>query len=119
MKSITLWDKVYGQSPQNMKDIINESIRYWEIRRAAYNGILGLVVAGSFFHCHQTLSLANWPSLIGLLLAAVVANVLYCAAYAADLFLQLSGHRDRWLRCRWMLWLLGTAFAAGIYLIHE
>ena len=29
-----------------MKDIVNNSIRYWEPRRVAYNAVLALVVAG-------------------------------------------------------------------------
>jgi hypothetical protein len=56
---------------------------------------------------------------IGLLLAAVLANGLYCAAYAADILVQLSDYQAAWRRRRWMLWVVGTAFAAGIYLMHE
>jgi hypothetical protein len=54
-----------------------------------------------------------------LLLAAVLANVLYCTAYAADLLVQLSDYQAAWRRHRWLLWAAGTAFAAGIFLLHE
>jgi len=102
-----------------MKDIVTDSIRYWEPRRIAYNAILVLVVAGSFFYHQQPLAALNWQMVIGLLLAAVLANVLYCAAYAADILVQLSDYQAAWRRHRWMLWVVGTAFAAGIYLMHE
>ena len=102
-----------------MKDIVTDSIRYWEPRRIAYNAILVLVVAGSFFYHQQSLAALNWQMVIGLLLAAVLANGLYCAAYAADILVQLSNYQVAWRRHRWMLWVVGTAFAAGIYLMHE
>jgi len=102
-----------------MKDIVTDSIRYWEPRRVAFNAILVLVVAGSFFYHQQSLAALTWPPMIGLLLAAVLANGLYCAAYAADILVQLSDYQVAWRRHRWMLWVVGTAFAAGIYLMHE
>jgi hypothetical protein len=102
-----------------MKDIINNSIRYWEPRRVAFNAVLALVVVGSFFHHQQSIAALSWQPVIGLLLAAVLANVLYCAAYAADILAQLSDYQAAWRRHRWMLWVVGTAFAAGIYLMHE
>jgi hypothetical protein len=64
---------------------------------------------------------AGWPGsramlgrdpLLMLFGLAVLANVAYCAAYAVDLFAQYSGVRSAWLRWRWMLLLVGTAFAA-------
>ena len=42
----------------------------------------------------------------------MVANVAYCAAYLADLFVQFSDYREPWRRWRIVLWLFGTAFAA-------
>jgi hypothetical protein len=101
-----------------MKDIINDSIRYWEPRRIAYNAVLALVVAGAFLVQRPSLATLTWPPVLGLLLAAVLANVLYCAAYAADLWFQLSDFQAAWRRHRWLLWVVGTAFAAGIYLLH-
>ncbi len=102
-----------------MKDIINNSLRYWEPRRVAFNAVLALVVAGSFFQHPSSIAALTWPPLIGLLLAALLANVLYCAAYAADLLVQLSDYQAAWRRHRWLLWVTGTAFAAGIFLLHE
>jgi len=64
---------------------------------------------------------AGWPGsramlgrdpLLMLFGLAVLANVAYCAAYAVDLFVQFSGARASWMRWRWTLLLVGTAFAA-------
>ncbi len=51
---------------------------------------------------------------LGVFLLAVVANVAYCAAYLVDVFVQASGFRDVWERARWVLFAIGTAFAAVI-----
>lgn len=102
-----------------MNDIVNDSIRYWEPRRVAFNAVLALVVAGSFFYHPSPLAALTWQPVIGLLLAAGLANVLYCSAYAADLLVQLSDYQSAWRRHRWLLWVAGTAFAAGIFLLHE
>ena len=64
---------------------------------------------------------AGWPhsrsalSLDGFLflfILAVLANLCYCAAYAADLFVQFSGLRASWPRRRWIVLITGIAFAA-------
>ena len=102
-----------------MKDIVTESIRYWEPRRVAFNAVLVLVVAGSFFDHQASPAAPGWQPVIGLLLAAVLANGLYCAAYAADLLVQLSDYQAAWRRHRWLLWVVGTLFAAGVFLRHE
>ena len=103
----------------NMKNIINDSLRYWEPRRVAYNANLALVFGGSAVYHHQSLAALDWQTALGLLLMAILANVLYCAAYAADLLVQISDYQAFWRRHRWLLWTAGTAFAAGIYLLHE
>jgi len=102
-----------------MKEIITDSLRYWELRRIAYNAVLGLVVVGSVFYYQPPLAALGWQLVIGLLFGAVLANVLYCAAYAADLLVQFSDYQTVWRRYRWLLWAAGTALAAGIFLFHE
>jgi hypothetical protein len=93
--------------------LLTDAIRYWEPRRFIYNGALALVVVGYFF--------AEWPAsrttvrvdgLLCLFALAVVANLCYCAAYVADLFVQLSGFQTVWLRWRWLLLATGVVFAA-------
>jgi hypothetical protein len=102
-----------------MKSIVTDSLRYWEAHRIAFNAILGLVVVGSAFYYQPPFADLGWQPVIGLLFAAVLANVLYCAAYAADLLIQLSDYQTVWRRHRWLLWVAGTALAAGIFLFHE
>lgn len=96
-----------------IRDIATDALRYWEPRRLIYNAVLAVIVLGYFF--------AGWPAskpeatldaVLGLFLLAVLANVAYCAAYIADVFIQLSGFRAPWSRFRWLLFILGTAFAA-------
>ncbi|MCK7577083.1 MAG: hypothetical protein MZV65_15460 [Chromatiales bacterium] len=49
-----------------------------------------------------------------LFLCAVLANVAYTTAYLVDIPVQLSDFRDRWRRWRIGLFVIGTAFAAGL-----
>jgi hypothetical protein len=102
-----------------MNSLITESLRYWEPRRIVYNAALGLVVAGSMLCHHAPLSTVTWQSAAGLLVAAAIANVLYCSAYLADLFMQLSDYAPTWKRYRWVLLAAGTSLAAAIFLLHD
>ncbi|MGD0615824.1 MAG: hypothetical protein ABSA69_10340 [Verrucomicrobiota bacterium] len=102
-----------------MKEIITDSLRYWESRRVAFNGALALVVAASFFYHHEPLAGLTWEAVAGLLLAAVTANVLYSAVYAADLLVQMSEFQQPWRRHRWLLLVAGTTLAAALFLLHE
>jgi hypothetical protein len=73
------------------------------------------IVLGHFF--------LAWPSsrdklsfdvLPGLFFLVVLANVCYCAAYLADLFVQFSGLHEAWRKGRVVLLIVGTGFAAAI-----
>jgi hypothetical protein len=101
-----------GMDDPRLGEIATAALRYWEPRRLVYNALLLLTVAGCF--------LAAWPGSLTRLdldlvlvffVLAVAANVLYSLAYIADIFLQLSALRDRWLRRRWVLFAIGTATA--------
>ena len=90
-------------------------LRYWEPRRVVYNGALAAVVL-----VHVLLA---WPSspdklsldlLLGVLVLAVLANIAYCAAYLADLFVQFAGLEGAWRWGRVVLLAVGTLFAASI-----
>jgi hypothetical protein len=102
-------------SAPSIRDMATDALRYWESHRLVYNAVLAIVVIGYFF--------AGWPesksamtldSVLHLFLLAVFANVVYCAAYVADGFVQLSGFRGEWGRLRWVLFLLGTMVASVI-----
>jgi len=45
-------------------------------------------------------------------LLVVLANVLYSLAYFPDIFVQYSAFKNAWKRGRWLLFFIGTAFAA-------
>ena len=99
--------------PETFGEMLRDAMRYWEPRRVAYNVVLAAIAVSWL--------LLTWPhfrpaftlqSLLALLVLAAIANACYCAAYVADLAMQRSSFRDRWLRRRWGLWLAGTIFAA-------
>jgi hypothetical protein len=99
-------------SHASLRTILGDAIRYWEVRRIAYNMALVLVVAGWV--------VTSWPaaltglrfqSVLALFVLAVLANACYCAAYLVDIPAQYSPFRAVWRRGRGALWLIGTLFA--------
>ncbi len=99
-------------SHASLQDLLGDAIRYWEVRRIAYNMALVLVVAGWI--------VMGWPGVLAalrlqsvpaLFLLAVLANVCYCAAYLVDIPAQCSPFRAAWRHGRGALWLIGTLFA--------
>jgi len=95
-----------------LREILADAIRYWEPRRIAYNVILTAViiiwVVSTWPHFREALT---WSSLLALFVLAMLANLCYCAAYVADLPVQLSSFRSLWRHWRWSLWLAGMLFA--------
>jgi hypothetical protein len=98
-----------------IREILTEALAYWERKRILYNVALALVAVTG----HLT-STAPWkPSVgfdlfLGLFFLAVIANVLYCAAYLPDVVIHISDFRDRRHVIRTLLFTIGTLFAAGI-----
>jgi len=100
--------------PDLLRAFAADALRYWEPRRAIFNGVLALVVG-----VHVA---GNWPSSgarivdfsLLLFFMAVLANVLYCIAYVADLFVQFAGLARAWRWFRPALLTIGTTFAATI-----
>jgi hypothetical protein len=99
----------------DLRAILTDALRFWERLRLLYNGILAGVVG----YCLLP-RLLNPGGLDGgvvtlqLFLCAVLANVAYTTAYLVDIPVQLSDFRDRWRRWRFGLFVVGTAFAAGL-----
>jgi len=92
-----------------------DAMRYWEPRRLIYNlGLLAVVAAHFLRAWPASRTFMTWDMFFGLFLLAVVANLLYCAAYGVDLFVQFSALRAEWPRRRWIVLVTGTAFAAAI-----
>ena len=91
------------------------AIRYWEPRRLIYNGVLAVVVlAHSFVAWSSLRDRLTFDLALGVFFLAVLANVAYCAAYAADIFVQFSGLHQQWRIGRVVLLAIGIAFAATI-----
>jgi hypothetical protein len=100
---------IFGQ----LRELITDALRYWELRRPFYNALLALIVFGHFA--------ASWPAsrvfitfdgVLGLFMLAVLANVAYSVVYVPDVFIQFSGFRASRARWRWILLAVGFAFAA-------
>ena len=99
-----------------MRDIISESIRYWEPRRIVYNLVLALVVLYvAATHWSSFSALTRHP-IAGLICMAAAANVLYCTAYVVDLFVQMSNFQKVWKRYRWVVLAAGTILAVTVFL---
>lgn len=94
--------------PLSWRQVWSDSLRYWEPRRIPYN----LVLACTVLACLGWRLPPPGVAWVGLVVAAGVANVCYCAAYLVDLGLQYSELRESWLPFRFLLWVSGTVFAA-------
>ena len=94
-------------------EVASEALRYWERWRVLYNlALLAVVVIHLIASWPASKVLLSRDRLLSLVLLAVVANILYCAAYGVDLFVQFSGLRAEWTRRRWMVLATGIAVAA-------
>jgi hypothetical protein len=98
--------------PGQLRELTTDALRYWELRRVFYNALLGVIVLGHF--------IAAWPAskssitfdgILGLFVLAVLANLAFSVVYVGDVFIQFSGFRDSRARWRWVLLLVGFAFA--------
>src|SRR5690348_12813025 len=100
---------------QDMRGFIGDAIRYWERHRIVYNLVLLAVVVAIFGANAAAFGrIVSLDLFLQLFLLAVMANVAYCAAYPVDLTAQWSTLRPSWLRVRWVLFLIGLAFATTI-----
>ena len=94
------------------REYASSAISYWEPRRIVYNLFLLTVVVACFvIGLPVSRHVLSVNLLLLLFVLAVLANVAYCAAYIVDVLAQASDFRERWLRIRWTLYLLGVAFA--------
>lgn len=95
------------------RECLGNAIRYWEPRRILYNLLLAVIVGIHFVKgLPFSKTAVQFNSVLLLFVLAVLANVAYCAAYIPDVFAQMSTLRTSWLRYRWVLLVVGLAFAA-------
>ena len=103
---------VSGPRPDNFRELLSSSARFWEPRRILYNLFLFAVCViwftVSWPHFRPALRLFN---LFRLGVLALLANICYSAAYVVDIPLLSSPVRASWVSRRWILWLLGTLLA--------
>ena len=106
---------IEAMTEPRFRELAAEALKYWEPRRVVYNAALAAVVIFYFvLGWPGSKALVSVNAVLFLFLLAVVANICYSAAYVVDLFVQLSSLRLLWLQRRWLLFLLGTLFAAVI-----
>jgi hypothetical protein len=99
---------VFGQ----LRELTTDALRHWELRRVFYNALLGVIVLGHFVAAWPgSRSAVTFEGILGFFLLAVLANVAYSVVYVADVFIQFSGFRASRSRWRWVLLLVGFAFA--------
>jgi hypothetical protein len=100
---------------QSLREAVTSAIRYWEPRRLAYNIVLAVVVLACFaLNYPLSKSIVSLDFVLMLFLLAVLANVAYCAAYVVDIFASASGYQEQWWKLRWIIFAIGSLFAAII-----
>ena len=98
-----------------VREAVSEALGYWEPRRIAYNAVLALIVLAYFaINWPYSRTVVSFDGVLVVFVLAVLANICYCAAYLGDVFVQTSGYRESWLKRRWVLLVVGIAFAAII-----
>src|SRR2546422_9061841 len=103
-----------GRRPR-FRELAAETLKYWEPRRVVYNVVLAAVVIFYFaLAWPRSRMFVSVNAVLFLFILAVVANICYCGVYVVDVFVQLSNVRALWLPKRWLLFVLGTMFAAVI-----
>lgn len=110
----TVGGKSLTQRP-TFSEMATSAIGFWEPMRVVYNSVLTTVVVGflvAFWPGAR--EYITWLQVPRMIVLAVMANVCYCAAYPVDLFVQYSGFRSAWMGLRWVLFLIGTLFAAAL-----
>src|SRR5215467_10778068 len=98
-----------------IREAVSEAIGYWEPRRLVYNAVLALIILAYFVvNWPYSRSVVSFEGVLFVFVLAVLANICYCAVYLGDVFVQVSGFRELWLKWRWVILVVGIAFAAVI-----
>ena len=84
-----------------VREAVSEALGYWEPRRIAYNVLLALIVLAYFaINWPYSRTVVSFEGVLVVFVLAVLANICYCAAYLGDVFVQVSGFREPWLKWR-------------------
>jgi hypothetical protein len=79
-----------------VREYLTGAIRFWEHKRVVYNLVWVMVVLVCVTGSPASNRSLTHETGRSVLLLAVLANVAYCAAYGADVFVQMSVFRERW-----------------------
>jgi hypothetical protein len=102
-------------SPSSLRVVFQDAARYWERGRIGYNAVLiAVALAWLVFTWPHFRPAFSWQSALIMLVLATLANACYCAAYPIDIIFQRLPFSFAWKRRRWVLWCVGTLFAAGL-----
>lgn len=101
-----------NEIPSRFREFAGDALRYWEIRRLAYNFILAAIVVGHFIAAGPDVPLFSDSRPLFLFALAVLANVAYSVVYVPDMFIQYAGFRDTRRYWRWAFILAGFGLAA-------
>ncbi|GAK55663.1 hypothetical protein U27_02497 [Candidatus Vecturithrix granuli] len=97
---------------EQVQEIVTDALKFWEKSRLLYNGVLMVLVAGFWI---VSIFTGTSPSFVNTVFAlfflAIIANLLYCTAYIADVFVQFSAYQTLWHKYRWILLAFGTFLA--------
>lgn len=97
---------------EHIQEIVTDALRFWEKSRLVYNGVLTALVAGFWIVSIFTRTSPSFVNTVfALFFLAIIANLLYCSAYIADVFVQLSAYQALWRKYRWLLLAFGTLLA--------
>lgn len=100
---------------QTLRQAVTDAIAYWEPRRVLYNAMLAMIMLAYFaIHYPASKSALTVDYALLVFVLAVLANVVYCAAYVPDIFAQASGYQALWRHVRWLVFVVGLLFAAAI-----
>jgi hypothetical protein len=106
---------VTSTASERLREAVFDALRCWEPRRIVYNLVLALIVLAYFaVSWPASLKAVSVEGVLVVFVLAVLANVCYCAAYLADVFVQVSGFGEAWQKWRFVLFVIGVACAAVI-----
>lgn len=110
-------DDIQTPEPVTFRQMVDSALRFWEPCRLIYNGVLALIVLWMINRWAIPANL-SWhdliPYAITMFVLAVVANLLYCAAYVVDIFMQFSSYRASWIKSRRLVFTVGLMFAMAL-----
>ena len=100
------------RASSHLPENVAAALRFWEPRRLTSNLVLaGFVLAwlvGTWPHFRPVMTILGAFQLSVL---ALIANLLYSAAYAAEIVFRALGPSPRRFRFRSAIWILGTVLA--------